>query len=115
MTDFLEGLFASVFWSAVIKVVFTFAFLLVVVLLLVWIERKLVADMQNRLGPMRAGPFGVLQTVADGLKLFFKESVIPRKVELGVYLAAAVLAMVRAFLIFLCIARNNASSAKGSG
>ncbi|MFH2073603.1 MAG: complex I subunit 1 family protein [Actinomycetota bacterium] len=103
MTGFLERLFASLFWSAVIKVVFVFVFLLVVVLLLVWIERKLVADMQNRLGPMRAGPFGVLQTVADGLKLFIKESVIPAKVELGVYLAAPVLAMVPAFLIFLVI------------
>jgi len=103
MTSFLEGLFASVFWSAVSKVVFAFVFLLVVVLLLVWIERKLVADMQNRLGPMRAGPFGVLQTLADGLKLFLKESVVPRKVELGVYLAAPVLAMVPAFLIFLVV------------
>ena len=50
------------------------------------------------LGPMRAGPFGILQTVADGLKLFLKESVVPRRVELGVYLAAPVMAMVPAFL-----------------
>jgi len=103
MTSFIEGLFASVFWSAVIKSVMAFAFLVVVVLLLVWIERKLVADMQNRLGPMRAGPFGVLQTLADGLKLFLKESVIPRKVELGIYVAAPVMALVPAFLIFLVI------------
>ena len=46
-------------------------------------ERKIVADMQSRIGPSRAGPWGILQTVADGLKLFFKESVVPRKVELG--------------------------------
>ena len=103
MTAFLEGLFGSVFWSAVIKVLVAFVLLLVVVLLLVWIERKLVADMQNRLGPMRAGPFGILQTVADGLKLFLKESVVPRRVELGVYLAAPVMAMVPAFFIFLVV------------
>jgi len=103
MTGFLESVFASTFWSAVVKVTIAFGFLLVVVLLLVWIERKLVADMQNRLGPMRAGPFGVLQTVADGLKLFLKESVVPRKVQLGVYLAAPILAMIPAFLIFLVV------------
>ena len=40
---------------------------------MVWFERKLVADMQNRIGPNRAGPFGILQTLADGIKLFFKE------------------------------------------
>jgi NADH-quinone oxidoreductase subunit H len=103
MTGFLEDLFGSVIWTAIIKVIVVFALLVVVVLLLVWIERKLVADMQNRLGPMRAGPFGVLQTLADGLKLFLKESVIPRKVELGVYLAAPVIALVPAFLIFLVV------------
>ncbi len=103
MTGFLEDLFANVWWSAIIKVVAAFALLVVNVLLLVWMERKIVADMQNRIGPMRAGPFGVLQTVADGAKLFFKELITPRKVELGVYLAAPVMAMIPAFLIFLVI------------
>lgn len=101
--SFLEDLFASVFWAALIKVVAGFAILLVIALLLVWFERKVVADMQNRVGPMRAGPFGVLQTLADGLKLLFKESVIPRKVELGIYLAAPVIAMIPTFLIFMAI------------
>jgi len=99
----LERLFANVWFTAAVKVVAAFALLLVVVILLVWIERKIVADMQNRVGPDRAGPWGLLQTVADGLKLLFKESVIPRKVELGVYLAAPIAAMVPAFLIFLVI------------
>ena len=66
MTGFLEDLFSSLWWTAIIKVVVVFALLVVVVLLLVWIERKLVADMQNRVGPFRAGPCGILQTVADG-------------------------------------------------
>jgi hypothetical protein len=54
-----------------------FAGLLVAVILMVWFERKLIADMQNRLGPNRAGPFGILQTLADGMKLIFKEDLIP--------------------------------------
>jgi len=99
----LERLFANIWFTGAVKVVAAFALLLVVVILLVWIERKVVADMQNRIGPNRAGPWGILQTVADGLKLLFKESVIPRKVQLGVYLAAPIAAMVPAFLIFLVI------------
>jgi len=103
VTGFLEDLFGNVFWSAAIKVVIAFALMMVVAVLLVWIERKLVADMQNRVGPFRAGPFGILQTMADGLKLLFKEQVTPRKVELGLYLLAPLLAMVPTFLIFLVI------------
>ena len=103
MTGFLEGVFESVFWSAVVKVVLAFALLLLTTLVLVWMERRVVAFMQNRIGPNRAGPLGILQTLADGLKLFFKEPITPRKVELGMYLAAPVAAMIPAFLIFLVI------------
>jgi NADH-quinone oxidoreductase subunit H len=87
----------------VVRVVMAFVLLLVLTILNVWAERKLVADFQNRLGPMRAGPFGVLQTVADGLKLFFKESVLPAKAEVGLYVTAPFLAVIPAFLIFLNI------------
>ena len=108
MNDFLYDLFAGEFWGgqfwpALIKVVIGFVLLLVIVILLVWIERKLVADMQNRVGPSRAGPFGILQTVADGLKLLFKESVTPRKVEYGIYLLAPIAALVPAMLIFMVL------------
>ena len=103
MTGVLESLFGSVFWSAVIKVVFAFAFLLLTALVLVWFERRVVAFMQNRVGPNRAGPFGVLQTLADGLKLLFKEGIRPRRAEVGMYLAAPILAMIPAFLIFLVV------------
>jgi NADH-quinone oxidoreductase subunit H len=99
----LERLFANTWFTAAVKVVAAFGLLLVVVILLVWIERKIVADMQNRIGPNRAGPWGILQTLADGLKLLFKESVVPRRVELLVYLAAPIAAMAPAFLIFLMI------------
>jgi NADH-quinone oxidoreductase subunit H len=100
---FLEDLFSNPFWSALIRVVIAFVVMIVIALLIVWFERKVVADMQNRVGPMRAGPFGVLQTLADGLKLLFKESVVPRKVELLLYLVAPVLALLPTVFIFLVI------------
>lgn len=87
----------------VARVVLIFALLMVVTILLVWFERKVVADMQNRIGPQRAGPFGILQTLADGVKLFFKEQVTPRKVEFGLYLAAPMLAAIPAFLMFMVV------------
>ena len=56
-----------------LKVVVVFAFLLVAVMLMIWFERKLISDMQNRIGPDLAGPWGLFQTFADGVKFFFKE------------------------------------------
>jgi NADH-quinone oxidoreductase subunit H len=91
------------FGIVVLRVVLVFVLLLGATIINVWAERKIVADMQSRMGPMRAGPWGILQTVADGLKLFFKESVTPRKVELGTYLLAPFLAVIPAFLIFMVV------------
>jgi NADH-quinone oxidoreductase subunit H len=85
----------------VVRVLMAFVLLLLLTVVNVWAERKVVADFQNRLGPMRAGPFGMFQTVADGLKLLFKESIVPRKAEVGLYMAAPFLAVIPAFLIFL--------------
>ncbi|HZD22122.1 MAG TPA: complex I subunit 1 family protein, partial [Acidimicrobiia bacterium] len=91
-------------WGVVVlRVVLVFALLLVATILNVWAERKILADMQSRIGPNRAGPWGILQTVADGLKLFFKESVTPQKVQLGLYLLAPFLAAIPAFLIFMMV------------
>lgn len=103
MSGLLETIFENAFLSATVKVVAAFAILMINALLLVWFERRVVSFMQNRIGPNRAGPFGMLQTLADGLKLLFKEQVTPRKVELGLYLAAPLAAMIPAFLIFLVI------------
>jgi NADH-quinone oxidoreductase subunit H len=103
MSGLLETIFENALLSAVVKVLVAFAILMLNALLLVWFERRVVSFMQNRIGPNRAGPFGVLQTLADGLKLLFKEQITPRKVELGIYLAAPLMAMVPAFLIFLVI------------
>ncbi len=85
------------------RVVGVFALLLVLTIVNIWLERKILADMQNRVGPARAGPWGILQTLADGTKLFFKEQVTPRKVDLGAYLLAPFLAVIPAFLIFMMV------------
>jgi NADH-quinone oxidoreductase subunit H len=91
------------FIVAAIKVLIAFAFLFGVVILLIWVERRLVAFMQNRVGPTRAGPFGILQTLADGIKLMFKESMTPDRVDVVLYLAAPVMALLPALMIFLVI------------
>ena len=93
----------SVFIEAAIRVVIIFVFLLVTVLLLIWVERKFVSDLQNRVGPDRAGPWGILQSLADGVKAFFKESIRPTKAEFWLYAAAPVMALLPALLIFMVI------------
>lgn len=87
----------------VIRVIVVFFALLILVLLLIWVERKVVADMQTRVGPMRAGPRGILITLADGIKLFFKEGITPTLADRPVYLVAPVIAMMPAFLAFAVI------------
>ena len=87
----------------VARVVVVFFALLILVMLVIWMERKVIADMQTRVGPMRAGPRGVLITLADGIKLFFKEGITPTLVDRPVYLVAPVIAMLPAFLAFAVI------------
>jgi NADH-quinone oxidoreductase subunit H len=87
----------------VLKVVVAFTVLLIGVMAMVWFERKLVADMQNRIGPNRAGPFGILQTLADGLKLMFKEDLEPERSDPFVFKLAPFLALIPAFLVFAVI------------
>src|SRR4029077_5858744 len=94
----------SVFAVVLIKVVIAFVILLVSVMLYIWGMRKVIADMQNRIGPNRAGPYGVLQTLADGIKLFFKEQSIPDSADRPVFRLAPSLSISPAFLIF-CVVR----------
>jgi NADH-quinone oxidoreductase subunit H len=63
-----------------------------------WVERRTLAFMQYRLGPNRTGPFGILQPVADGIKLFFKEEVMPAAANKGAFLAAPVVAVATALM-----------------
>ena len=83
-----------------LKVLVTFALLLVSVLFMIWFERKVHADMSTRLGPPRAGPFGILQTLADGIKFFFKEDLRPDRADRAVFILAPFLSLVPAFLVF---------------
>jgi NADH-quinone oxidoreductase subunit H len=87
----------------VIKVLLALVILLVGVLLMVWFERKKISDMQNRIGPNRAGPWGLLQTLADGTKLFFKEDLFPERADKTVFRLAPYLSAVPAFLTIAVI------------
>ncbi len=99
----------------VLKAVITFAFLLVSVLFMIWFERKLHADMTNRIGPARAGPFGMLQTLADGVKAFFKEELIPERSDRFVFKLAPYLSLVPAFLTFSVIPVGGGFGGDGDG
>ena len=85
------------------KAVAIFVILLVGVMLYIWSMRKVIADMQNRIGPSKAGPFGVLQSLADGTKLFFKEQSIPDNADRSMFRLAPYFAIVPAFLAFAII------------
>ncbi|MDA8292047.1 MAG: NADH-quinone oxidoreductase subunit NuoH [Actinomycetota bacterium] len=105
MTDplFARGVGLAVVLIVLVKVVVAFVVLLVATMLMVWFERKVISDMQNRIGPNRAGPFGLLQSLADGTKLFFKEDLLPDRADRFVFRLAPLLAVVPAFLVFAVI------------
>ncbi|MBU3716950.1 MAG: NADH-quinone oxidoreductase subunit NuoH [Actinobacteria bacterium] len=87
----------------ILKVVAIFAIGLLVTMFMVWFERKAIAGMQNRIGPNKAGPWGLLQTLADGIKLFFKEDLLPDRADRFVFKLAPYLAFVPAFLVWSVI------------
>ena len=86
-----------------LKVVAIFVIGLVVTMFMVWFERKAIAGLRNRIGPNKAGPWGLLQTLADGIKLFFKEDLIPDRADRFVFKLAPYLAFVPAFLVWSVI------------
>jgi NADH-quinone oxidoreductase subunit H len=86
-----------------LKVVVVFVIGLVATMLMVWFERKAIAGMGNRIGPNKAGPWGLLQTLADGIKLFFKEDLLPDRADRFVFKLAPYLAFVPAFLVWAVI------------
>jgi NADH-quinone oxidoreductase subunit H len=87
----------------IIKVLVAFVVLLVSVMLMIWFERKVISDMQSRIGPNRAGPWGILQTLADGIKLFFKEDLAPDRADMVVFKLAPYLSLLPALLIFTVV------------
>ena len=80
-----------------------FNVLAVVVLSLTWLERKTLGRLQRRLGPTRTGPMGLLQPVADGIKLILKEDIIPTSSEKAIFWAAPVIVVLSAFMIWVTI------------
>ncbi len=86
-----------------IKAVLALVIVLLCTALMIWYERKFIADMQNRIGPNRAGKWGLLQTLADGTKLFFKEALFPAKAEKTVFRLAPYISALPAFLTFCVI------------
>jgi NADH-quinone oxidoreductase subunit H len=85
------------------KVVVAFVMLLVAVMLMIWFERKVHADATNRIGPNIAGPWGILQTLADGIKFFFKEDLLPERADPFVFRLAPYLSLIPAFIVFTII------------
>jgi NADH-quinone oxidoreductase subunit H len=99
---FVDGLDLGVVLFVLVKALIGFTFVMVGVILLIWFERKVISDMQNRIGPNRAGPWGLLQTLADGIKLIFKEDLRPDRADRLVYRLAPYMSVAPAFLTF-CI------------
>lgn len=99
----LPGFGDEPLWLVLLKVVAIFAFLVVMTLFSIVFERKVVGRMQNRIGPNRVGPWGILQSLADGVKLAFKEEIIPVLADKPVYWIAPIVSAVPAFLAFSVI------------
>ncbi|SDE34489.1 NADH-quinone oxidoreductase subunit NuoH [Rhodococcus tukisamuensis] len=90
-------------WLVVAKSVAIFAFLMLTPIVAILAERKVMAWMQMRVGPNRIGPWGMLQSLADGIKLALKEGIVPTAADKPVYLLAPVIAVVPAIMAFAVI------------
>src|SRR5512144_905869 len=93
--------------ASVIKIVVIMGALLTIVAYTVWLERKVVGHMQNRWGPTRVGPFGLLQPLADGVKFLFKEDLTPPHVYRTLYIAAPMLSVIFALTSIAVIPVGN--------
>jgi len=90
-------------WVIVAKGVLVFALCVVLTLLSVWGERRIVARMQMRMGPNRVGPFGLIQALADGVKLALKEDIIPAAADRAVFVIAPIISVTTCFMAFAVI------------
>lgn len=90
-------------WLIAVKAVAVFGFLLLTVLVAILAERKLLGRMQLRYGPNRVGPFGLLQSLADGVKLALKEGLVPAGVDKPIYLMAPAISVTTAIMAFAVI------------
>ena len=90
-------------WLVLLKVLVVFLFLMIMTLFAIWAERRVIGRMQQRPGPNRAGPFGLLQSLMDGLKLPIKEDIVPRHVDKLLFVIAPALSVIPAFVSFAII------------
>jgi NADH-quinone oxidoreductase subunit H len=98
------GLFGTdPWWLVIVKVLGIFVMLVLLTLFTIWWERRVVSRMQNRIGPNRVGPQGLLQSLMDGFKLALKEEILPKAAHRAVYWIAPVISATAAFLAFAVI------------
>jgi len=90
-------------WIVVIKVLIVFLFLLLGTLIAIWAERRIIGRMQQRPGPNRAGKFGLLQSLMDGVKLALMEDIVPRGVDRLLFVIAPAISVIPAFISFAII------------
>src|SRR5437660_9496043 len=96
------GAAGNIFW-AVVYILAVFVGLSVAVIAMNWLERKILAHMQVRLGPMRVGPHGLLQPIADALKLLLKEDIMPAEADQLVFWLAPFITVLAAFTTFIVV------------
>jgi len=96
------GAAGNVFWATV-YILLVFGGLSVAVIAMNWLERKILAHMQVRLGPMRVGPHGLLQPIADAIKLLLKEDIIPAEADKIVFWIAPFIVVLAAFTVFVVV------------
>jgi len=101
-SDQTPGAAGNIFW-AVVYVLLVFVGLSIAVICMNWLERKILAHMQVRLGPMRVGPHGLLQPIADALKLLLKEDIIPEGADKVVFWIAPFIVVLAAFTVFVVV------------
>jgi len=92
-----------IWWMVLLKVGIVFLFLLLTTMFMIWFERRVIGRMQNRPGPNRAGPFGLLQPIADALKLPLKEDIIPLGADKLIFILAPIISAACAFVSFAII------------
>jgi NADH-quinone oxidoreductase subunit H len=101
-SDITPGAAGNVFW-AFVYILLIFLGLSIAVIAMNWLERKILAHMQVRLGPMRVGPHGLLQPIADALKLLIKEDIMPSEADKVVFWLAPLFVVITAFTVFIVV------------
>jgi NADH-quinone oxidoreductase subunit H len=101
-SDKTPGGAGNIFWATV-YILLVFGGLSVAVIAMNWLERKILAHMQVRLGPMRVGPHGLLQPIADAIKLLLKEDIIPAEADVVVFWVAPFIVVLAAFTVFVVV------------